>query len=490
MKMRVALIGIYHESNTFAVKPTLYEDFEKSHLLIGSEIVDEYKNAFHEIGGMIEGINHQDIELVPVYFAEATPGGTITATTYQRLQSELLGELKKAMPLDGVLVVPHGAGVSENYLDMDGDWLSKVRETVGISIPIIGTLDPHANVSQLMIDSTDGLIAYSTNPHIDQRETGKKAGELMKRVLTENLELRQLLVELPLAISIEQQYTKNEPCKSLYDFAAILKEESDLISLSIALGFPYADVKEMGTSLVIITNKDLKDAMEAGSLIKEYVINNKESFVGQKNDINEILKGVKDYQKPILMLDMGDNIGGGSLGNSTYLLDALEKWGTSNSCICICNHEAVLFASKFDIGDTFSISLKDLNENNRDKLYQVTLINKQDGRFQELNPRHGGQVNFDMGKVVVLKTELGNTILISSLRVPPFSSQQLSAFGIQPETYDCIIAKGVNAPIAAYEEICKTILQIDSPGETQADITRFNYINRRKPLYPFEYDNQ
>src|SRR5690554_4534585 len=108
MKKRVALLGIYHESNTFSNRPTRYEDFEKSHLLIGSAISEEYRDAYHEIGGMIAGINDDEIELVPVYFAEATPGGAITSETYQRIEKEMLNYFQEILPVDGVLVVVHG----------------------------------------------------------------------------------------------------------------------------------------------------------------------------------------------------------------------------------------------------------------------------------------------------------------------------------------------------------------------------------------------
>lgn len=484
--MTVALLGIYHESNSFINRPTVYEDFENSHLLTGQDIVDEYEDAFHEIGGMIASSTDSMINLVPVYFAEATPGGILSSDTYQRLLFEMLAAFDKIGSIDGVLVVVHGAGIAEGFPDMDGHWLSKVREKVGPSVPIVGTLDPHANVSQLMVDSTNALIAYRTNPHIDQFETGIKAGQLLRKILVDKVEIEHRHLELPLAISIEQQYTKKEPCASLYNLAQTIQNEGGILHLNIFLGFPYADVREMGTSLTIVSIKGKNKASEAADRIKAYILTHKDEFVGEKPNIDDVLMGLDDFFKPILLLDMGDNIGGGAPGNSTWLLDELEKRNISNSCICIVNPEAVLIANQHDVGDSFSISLKDGNELNSDKPYEVHLLAKKHGRFQERSPRHGGQINFDMGKVIILKTKLGNTILLSSLRVPPFSSQQLIALGLEPETFDCIVAKGVNAPIAAYEDICPTILQIDTPGATQADMTRFNYKNRREPLFPFE----
>jgi len=118
--------------------------------------------------------------------------------------------------------------------------------------------------------------------------------------------------------------------------------------------------------------------------------------------------------------------------------------------------------------------------------YRVKLFKICDGQFTETTPKHGGQFNFDMGKMAIVTTSKCNTIMLTSLRVPPYSLQQLFAFDINPDLYNMIVAKGVNAPIAAYKDVCETILQVNTPGVTQADMTQFTYHHRRKPLYPFE----
>src|SRR5690606_7763807 len=151
MSMKVALLGIYHESNTFVDQPTSLTNFQKGHYLKGTAIRNEYLHAHHEIGGMIEVLDEQGIDIIPLLYAEATPGGTITADTYQALLDGMMQEVDRVLPVEAFLVVPHGAGVSEVFLDMDGHWLSKLRDKVGPDIPIVGTLDLHANVSPLMV---------------------------------------------------------------------------------------------------------------------------------------------------------------------------------------------------------------------------------------------------------------------------------------------------------------------------------------------------
>ncbi|CAG5018733.1 hypothetical protein DYBT9275_06060 [Dyadobacter sp. CECT 9275] len=487
MPKRIALLGIYHESNTFAENPTTLIDFEKGHSLTGQDIRKEYEHAHHEVGGMIEVIDAAGMELVPVVFSEATPGGTVSGDTYATLKAAMLARLEEVLPIDGCLVVPHGAGVSENFPDMDGDWISAVRARLGDDIPIAGSLDLHANVSPLMVASTDAFVSYKKNPHVDQRQTGKAVAGILVKMLEEGIKPKQVLVQVPQAISIEQQFTSNEPCKSLYAFADELSRKEDILSISILLGFPYADVQEMGTSLVIVSDNNPEAALEVGRQLESYILENRESFVGTKNDIPTTIRMVADRAKPVLLLDMGDNIGGGSPGNNICLLEGLEADGTYSYFVCIYDPEAVIRAAEHRPGDAFDLSITGTaKEGLKDITLSVTLLRISDGHFTEDTPRHGGQVNYYMGKTVVLGRSNGSVIMVTSLRMPPFSLGQLTSCGVDPAMFDVVIAKGVIAPIAAYAPVCPSIIQVNTPGVTQADMTMFSYKNRRRPLFPFE----
>jgi microcystin degradation protein MlrC len=186
---------------------------------------------------------------------------------------------------------------------------------------------------------------------------------------------------------------------------------------------------------------------------------------------------------------MGDNIGGGSPGNNICLLEALEKEKELAWFVCIYDPKAVSDAEKHNEGETFNLSIEGTNgESNETIDINVTLIQICDGNFKEESPRHGGQVNYKMGKTAIVSPREGSIIMLTSLRIPPFSLQQLLSFGIDPGTFDAIVAKGVNAPIAAYAPVCPTIIQVNTPGVTQADMTMFTFSNRRKPIFPFEND--
>ncbi len=257
--MRVGIICLQHESNTFCRTPTKLADFEAGALLAGAAIRERYGQSHHEVGGFFAGLEEADIEPVGVFLAWALPGGVVAARALENLLSMMLDELKTAGDLDGLLVAPHGAGVAENAPDMDGSWLRELRSRVGPRLPIVGTLDLHANLTESMLRATNALIGYRTNPHVDQRERGKEAARLMARILRDEVRPTQAAAYPPLAINIERQGTGYSPCRESFEALADMLADNHVLSASLLLGFPYADVREMGTSVLVVTddNPDL-----------------------------------------------------------------------------------------------------------------------------------------------------------------------------------------------------------------------------------------
>ncbi|MEX2511849.1 MAG: M81 family metallopeptidase [Cyclobacteriaceae bacterium] len=487
---RIGILGIYHESNTFLEKSTDWEDFSNGHLLYGHSIIEEYRDAYHEIGGMVEALGKEaDLEIVPLFYAEATPGGTISGETAERLLMEVKNTLTGALPLDGLMVVPHGAAVSASIMDFDGHWLKMVREMLGPHLTIIGTIDPHCNLSDAMVEAVDALIAYKTNPHVDQRQVGMEAGRLMIDTLSGKIRPTMQAIQSKVAISIEMQHTGSSPCKELYQLSSKIGGRSKILSTSVVLGFPYADVPEMGTSFIVVADGDEPLARNAVNELNDYIFKNHLKFSGDKIGLGQLPDEIRKAQKPLLLLDMGDNVGGGSPGDSTFLLELLESLAGQRSFICIYDPEAVKTVKERlgkDVFLTLSIGGKTDHLHGKPIDISVKLISLVQGKFSEKEPRHGGQVNYNMGETAIVKTKSGNTLMLTSLRTVPFSLQQLLHFNIDPAHFDIIVAKGVHAPLAAYQSVCKSIIRANTPGVTRADMVNLPYWNRRKPLYPLD----
>ncbi|WP_161993874.1 M81 family metallopeptidase [Cyclobacterium xiamenense] len=487
--MRVGLLGIYHESNTFLEKQTTREDFENGHLLYGAALLEEYRDAYHEIGGMVEVMDSEpDFEIVPLFYAEATPGGSLSEDVTDFLLAEVRNLLTGSLPLDGLLVVPHGAAVSAVYTDFDGYWLGMAREILGPKLPIIGTIDPHCNLSYEMVAAVNALVAYKTNPHVDQRAVGREAASLLVGALKGQISPTMHAIQCRFAISIEMQHTASSPCKELYQVAKEIAKQSAILSTSIVLGFPYADVPEMGTSFIVIADR-VDHAARAGlHKLNEYALENHQKFSGTKMDLDDLPAAMRQAQKPLLLLDMGDNVGGGGPGDSTFLLELLEESPDTNGFMCICDPEAVATIRDSPGSGFISLTIGGKTDrlHGKPQKMAVKLLGMVDGKFSEKEPRHGGQVHFTMGETAIVKTRGGNTLMLTSLRTVPFSLQQLVHFGIDPAQFEILVAKGVQAPLAAYQAVCKSVIRVNTPGVTCADMRQFVYRNRRHPLFPLD----
>jgi len=487
-KQRVAIIGIYHESNTFIPEPTTLENYRNSTFLQGEEIRAYYAQAHHEIGGFLQVLDEAGVEAVPIIFAHTSPWGKVTDDALDSIWKIVCDGLEQAGPLDGVMAAPHGAGVNESRHDMDGWWLTELRKKIGPQVPMIATMDPHVNFTAAMAGACDALIAYRENPHLDQRARGIEAATLMVRTIRGEIRPVSAGAFPPVAINIERQLTRAEPMLSVQRELEKVRQTPGVLSASITLGFPYADVPEMGSAFVVVTDNQPELARELVDGLANWLILHRELFRGEMISPESALARVPGSPKPVGLLDMGDNMGGGGTADSTVLARLLEESGQFKSIVCLADPESVQAAMKAGIGARIRLKLGGkLPMTPAPPLdLEVTVKSFHDGKWTETQPRHGGKTGGQMGPTVIVESDRGLTLLLNSRRTGPASAQPLLSCGIKFEDYDVVVIKGVHAPIGAYAEICPTLIRVNTPGVTTADMESLTYHNRRKPLFPFE----
>ncbi|MFP6613145.1 MAG: M81 family metallopeptidase [Pirellulales bacterium] len=489
--MRVGIVGLLHESNTFISEQTQFADFHKDILLEGDDVRRELERAHHEIGGFFAGLEETDIEAVPIFAARAVPHGPVQKNSFIRLLELMFAQFDRAGPLDGLLVAAHGAMVAESFSDADGYWLTRVRDRrAQPRLPIIATLDPHGNLSRPMVEACDALISYRTNPHLDQRDRGIEAANLMAHTLQNKIRPRMAAAFPPLAINIERQGTGDPHLASLYEFADNMLRQPSVLSNSIMLGFPYADVEEMGSAAIVVTNDDADLAPQLASQLGEELWSRRDDFDGRLIGIADALEQAVRLPGPVCLLDMGDNVGGGSPADGTYLVHEIAERRVDRSFVCLCDGAASRWARQAGLGATLEIPVggKTDGRHGLPLKGRFTVISLHDGQFREPEPRHGGMSNFDQGQTAIVKSEFGLTIMLTEHRMPPFSIRQLTSCGLDPSSFQILIAKGVHAPIAAYAPVCKHFIRVNTPGCTTADLGALAYKHRRRPLFPFERD--
>jgi len=487
---RIGIAGFLHESNTFLAVATVRKNFEDASLTKGPAVLQRWTDSKHELGGFIEGAKQFGFMAIPIMATYAIPGGAITSETFDKLLDELEAEIVKNLPLDGLLLALHGATVSENFPDADGEISRRVRQIVGINTSIIATLDLHANVSAKMAAHTNATVIYRTNPHIDQQERGLEAASLMARTLTREITPVQALECPPMLINISSQYTQRAPAAHLYDDALEVMNWPGILSASVAMGFYYADVEEMGASFIAVAHNDAALATKAAKWMAHRAWKRRHSFTGKTFRPTEaVLKASQSAQTPVVLMDMGDNVGGGSAGDGTILLQELMQQGIPNGLVVLYDPDTVKKCVAAGVRNELTLKIGAKTDHLHGTPVTITgrVRTISDGLFVETKVRHGGWGLNDQGVTAVIETADRHTIVVTSRRMAPLSLEQLLSLGVKPETKTILIVKGVIAPRAAYQPIAAEILLVDTPGSTSANPSNFIYHRRRNPLYPLEH---
>ncbi len=488
--MRVGIIALLHESNTFISTPTTMGSFRQDGIFTGRAMYDHYSGGHHEVSGFLEGLESAGIDALPIFHAATTPSGRITRETCEELMQMMFDEVKAVGDVDGYLVAPHGAnsGEGDEYRDLDGHWLSRLREAVGSEKPIICTIDPHANLSPRMVAACDATIAYRSNPHLDQKQRGLEAAALMVRTLKGEVKPVQAGAFPPVGINIERQSTFAPPCLPMYELADEMLKETGVLSNSVVLGFPYADVEEMGSAFVVVTDGDIDRAQVLANRLADYLYAHRAEFVGEYIAVPNAVDMAVEQKGPVCLLDMGDNVGGGSAGDGTEILHELHRRGNTTGFVCIFDPESQERARDAGVGNSVVLDIG----GKTDELHgaslnaEVRVRSLHAGKFRESEVRHGGRTSFDMGPTAIVETDTGIAISLTSRRAVPVSLGLMTSCDLDPAAFQVVVAKGVHAPVAAYEPVCTALIRVDTPGATAADMRGFEYEFRREPMYPFE----
>jgi len=493
--MRIAALGIFHETNTFQSVKTDYELFEEFEFLRGSEIVDRHAKSKFTLGGYIQAAEKFEFDLAPLLFAFAGPTGTVTKNAFDRISEEMIDLLKQNGPWDGVLLAQHGGGVTEEYPDMDGEVSRRVREVVGPDTPVVMTLDLHCNITESQVANTDAIVAFRTNPHLDAVDRAVEASEVLVKTIRREVRPVQHLVQVPMMINIVKQPTAFGPMKEIMDDVEEVLAKTGILSVTCGQGFPYADVYQMGVSFLVVTDGDAAFAKEQANWLARRAWDRRAELQNDSPSVQESISravNAPSYEKPTVIMDVGDNVGGGGTADSTHLLaEAIRQGlnGEKSLLLSLFDPVAVQACISAGIGSTITLKVGAGTDHLHGEPVEVTgnVRAITDGKFEEPKPTHGGLRFFDYGPSVALDTDDGHTIVLHTVRgIGNMSREQYYSIGISPEQYRVIICKGTVSPRAAYEPIAREIIMANSPGVTSADMSSFSFKNRRTPLYPFE----
>lgn len=490
--MRVAALGFHHESNTFAPVAASLDRFLQAGPVEGDELLAQYGESQATLAGFIEAAAADpDVDLVPLVYFDLQPMGTITAEAFDVLVGRMLDQLVANGPWDAVLLALHGAAVSEVHRDVDGEIIERVRRLVGDGVPIGVTFDLHANVSRRMIELPSVVNLYLTNPHLDARARARQSADLTFRVARGEIRPVAAVETPPLIVNILRQGTSDSPMRELVALAAEAAARPGVLSVSIAEGFPYADVEEMGMAFVAVADDDADLAASIACELARAAWDVRAELQGDGVPIDEALSiAAASTAHPVVLLDVGDNVGGGSPADSTHVLAAAQRLGVRGVFHSLCDPASVAACAAAGVGARVELAVGGKTDelHGSPVLVRGEVRHLDDGRFEETGPTHGGKRFFDVGPRAVLHTDDDHTILLTTLPMGNTSRQELVSAGIDPYRQPIIVAKGVQSPRGAFEPIAASMIQLNSPGCTSADVSVLEYRYRRRPMYPYEPD--
>ncbi|HZT31937.1 MAG TPA: M81 family metallopeptidase [Bryobacteraceae bacterium] len=487
----IAVGGIKHESDSFNPAKTGLHDFRIRPVSTPEATLAEWAKAKDEISGFVLGARQYGLDLYPTLVTYATPRGPVTDEAFNYLTGELIRRLKAAPHLDGLLLALHGAMVEETYPQGDPEIVRRLRAVLGPSFPIIVTHDFHANVSQQIVDETTALITYKQNPHLDTQERGIQAARIMSLVVSGRVKPVQALAKPPMLYNIVYQQTSRPPLKPITDESRRLERNPKILAVSVPGGYQYADVPAMGPSVIVVTDNDPELAKREAKRLSDMLWDTRDQLRLHLPEAAEAVRQAMASDRfPVTLMDMGDNVGGGSAGDSTFLLAELLRQKAQGWVMTIYDPQAVQAAVRAGIGGSFDMPVGGKTDKFHGDPVPVRgrVKSLHDGKYIETEVRHGGGRYFDQGLTAVIEVEgstpdLLNLLVLNSHRVTPDSLQQIVSLGIYPERQHILIAKGTIAPRAAYEPIAAKIIPVDTPGLTAVNPARYTFKRVRRPLF-------
>jgi microcystin degradation protein MlrC len=482
--VRIAIAGIVHETNTYVRDQTQIGDFQ---VLRGEQMM-KLCSTQTQTGGAIDACVRLESTPVPILQAFAQPSGAISSEAYNTMKTELLERLAQEMPVDGVFLDLHGAGVIDGCADLEADLAEAVRRLVGEAVPVTAAFDLHGNITQRMADALDGVFACHEYPHIDMHERAGEAIELIHDMLAKNYRPTVQVETVPMLMPTTTTFSGVG--KTLRDRVRQFERENpDAIQISLFHGFPYVDVPHVGCHIVITSRASEDKARLLADEVGRELWKQRESFRPLSLSADDAVKAAQAaIVKPVVMNETSDNCGGGTPGDGTHLLKAMLDAGLKNACFgFIVDAEVANQAHQAGVGSTIEVNLGGKYDDlHGDPLkLQVYVKALHDGRCIMQALAKGSRINY--GKLARLQVD-GMDIVVGSRRSQTFDTEPFLAVGIDVMSKDYVALKSSNHFRAGFEQLAGTIITADPPGLTTHHIEIFNRSTNYQPLWPLDED--
>ncbi len=490
--MRVIVGQFAHETNTFSVQKADTEDFAKLFCYRGNEVAAKLGDTGSEIAGFLDVAGREGWSVIHTVATFANPSGPVTDRAWKELGGIILDAARAHKDVDGVLLALHGAMVTESHDDAEGQLLEELRAILGPDVPIVVTLDLHANVSDRMAAHADALVSYRTYPHVDMRERGREAAELMRRAIAGEVRPRTVVARRPQLLGVAGGRTDSGPMLDVLARARTLEAEPGVLSISVNAGFTKADIVDAGPSVTVTGDGDDPRWRTMAEELMDMVWATRADRGGRVFTPDEAAAHASGWTaragRPLVIADAGDNPGGGGYGDSTSLLRALLAAGIQDAALgSIRDPEAVAAMAAAGVGAEVTLDVG----GKVDPAFGGPPL-RLTGRVMHVGPGdyvHEGPMwaglEASFGRVAVLRTG-GIDVMCATNLLQLLDRNAFRMAGIEPTERSILVVKSSQHFRAAFGPIAGEILVVDGGGLTTRDYTRMPFRKLRRPIFPLD----
>jgi microcystin degradation protein MlrC len=489
--MKILLAGLFHETHCFTEDITRLQHFRIDR---GAALLARDDGS--QIAGFLSVAKREGWEVIPAVSYEALPSGVVDHSVFETFWAELAQVLSTTIKggLDGLFLSLHGAMVTTKEDDPEGELLRRIRSQPGAeSLPIFGVFDLHATFTSAMAQHANGLLTYRQNPHSDSHDVAVEAAELLARCLKTGKRPRMHYRSTCIVWPPSGTGTADAPMSSLEARARQLESQSpDILAINVVAGFAYADAHDAGLSFSAIVEGAARDVDSVLDQLADLAWSLRFEGLPKEHDLDELLPHILPVRNgPILLVEPADNIGGGAPGDCTDVVRAMLRHGATDGGVVICDPEVVEALQAVPPGSRVVLAIggKRSPLDPGPLTLELELVSRSDGQF-ELEDRHshaagafGTHVN--MGPCAVVR-HAGLTILLTSIKTPPWDLGQWRSQGIEPGQFKIIGVKAAVGHRRAYDPISKASYTVRSRGPCTSDLTSLPYKRLGRPVFPLD----
>jgi len=483
-KLFTACLGT--ETNTFSTLPTGLQLFQDTCLFRKRSYGERVPMFGAPLAVWRRLAEARGWEVSESLCAFAQPAGRTVKRVYEGFRDEILADLGAALPVDGVLLSLHGAMVAEGYDDAEGDLLGAVRRVVGPSIPIGTELDLHANVSGQKIDSATALVLFKEYPHIDVPERAEDLFQIIAGAIEGRTRPVMGVFDCR---TVGVFHTTREPMRGFVDRCAAREGREGVLSVSIVHGFPWADVADMGSKIIVVADGDKAKAERLARELGMEFFRLRRATQPRYTTLEEAMARAKTHNqpKPLVIADVSDNAGGGAASDSTFILQAMLEGRIGGAIGMFWDPMAVRLA--FEVGEGGVLELRLGGKLGPASGPPLDLHAEVIGLKRDAFVRFGGRDKSlsPVGDMAALSVD-GVAIVCNTLRSQCKSLDCFTEVGIDPAQQRLLVVKSMQHFHAAYAPIASDILYVAVPGAVAPDVLALDYKKASRRQWPFVED--